>query len=285
MICVLTKKMQNKIENLPNIQEILKKNNVKINKALGQNFIFDLNITDKIVKKSDQFASTIIEIGSGPGSLTRSILKNKSAVVYAIDKDIQSKAMLADLKMIYKDRLNIIIDDALYYPIWELGDTPRQIIANLPYNIGTKMLVMWLKNIHKFDLLTLMFQKEVADRIIAKPGSKNYGRLSILTNWLTKSSKLFDIPSKAFIPRPKVNSTVIQLKPLSKPIFDVSFESLEKLTHLAFSQKRKMLKTSLKSINGEKILEELNISSKLRPENLSVINFCKIAKKSFDFNS
>ncbi len=277
--------MQNKIENLPNIQEILKKNNVKINKALGQNFIFDLNITDKIVKKSDQFASTIIEIGSGPGSLTRSILKNKSAVVYAIDKDIQSKAMLSDLKMIYKDRLNIIIDDALYYPIWELGDPPRQIIANLPYNIGTKMLVMWLKNIHKFDLLTLMFQKEVADRIIAKPGSKNYGRLSILTNWLTQSSKLFDIPSKAFIPRPKVNSTVIQLKPLSKPIFDVSFESLEKLTHLAFSQKRKMLKSSLKSINGEKILEELNISSNLRPENLSVINFCKIAKKSFDFNS
>tara|TARA_B100000614_G_C14114185_1_gene312805 strand:- start:79 stop:513 length:435 start_codon:yes stop_codon:yes gene_type:complete len=144
---------------------------------------------------------------------------------------------------------------------------------------------MWLKNIHKFDLLTLMFQKEVADRIIAKPGSKNYGRLSILTNWLTQSSKLFDIPSKAFIPRPKVNSTVIQLKPLSKPIFDVSFESLEKLTHLAFSQKRKMLKTSLKSINGEKILEELNISSNLRPENLSIINFCKIAKKSFDFNS
>ena len=282
MICVLTKKMQNKIENLPNIQEILKKNNVKINKALGQNFIFDLNITDKIVKKSDQFASTIIEIGSGPGSLTRSILKNKSAVVYAIDKDIQSKAMLTELKMIYKDRLNIIIDDALHYPIWELGDAPRQIIANLPYNVASKMLVMWLKNIQKFDLLTLMFQKEVADRIIAKPGSKNYGRLSILTNWLTQSSKLFDVPSKAFIPRPKVNSTVIQLKPHSKPIFDVSFESLEKLTHLAFSQKRKMLKTSLKAINGVETLEKLNISSRLRPENLSVIDFCKIAKKSFD---
>ena len=130
-----------------------------------------------------------------------------------------------------------------------------------------------------------MFQKEVAERIVAKPGSKNYGRLSILTNWLTQSSKLFDIPREAFFPRPKVNSTVIQLKPLSKPIFDVSFESLEKLTHLAFSQKRKMLKTSLKSINGEKILEELKISSNLRPENLSVINFCKIAKKSFDFKS
>ena len=284
MTCALTKKMQDKIENLPNIQEILKNNNIKINKALGQNFLFDLNITDKIVKKSNPIASTIIEVGPGPGSLTRSILKNKSSIVYAIDKDFQSKAMLAELKMIYKDRLNIIIDDALHYPIWKLGDAPRQIIANLPYNVGTKMLVVWLKNIHKFDLLTLMFQKEVADRIIAKPGSKNYGRLSILTNWLTQSSKLFDVPSEAFIPRPKVNSTVIQLKPLSKPIFDVSFESLEKLTHLAFSQKRKILRNSLKEINGEKILGELNISSNLRPENLSIIDFCKIAKKSYDFD-
>ena len=276
--------MQDKIENLSNIQETLKKNNIKINKALGQNFLFDLNITDKIVKKSNPIASTIIEIGSGPGSLTRSILKNKSGIVYAIDKDIQSKAMLSELKKIYKERLNIITHDALHYPIWELGDAPRQIIANLPYNVGTKMLVTLLKNIHKFDLLTLMFQKEVADRIIAKPGSKNYGRLSILTNWLTKSSKLFDIPSEAFIPRPKVNSTVIQLKPHSKPIFDVSFEALEKLTHLAFNQKRKTLRNSLKEINGEKVLSELNISSNLRPENLSVIDFCKIAKKSFDFN-
>ena len=273
--------MPSKIKKLPSIQETLKTNNVKINRALGQNFLFDLNITDKIVKQSKPVASTIIEIGSGPGSLTRSILKNKSAVVYAIDKDIQSKKMLTELKALYEDRLKIIIDDALHFPIWDLGQAPRQVIANLPYNVGTKMLITWLKYIHRFELLTLMFQKEVADRIIAKPGSKNYGRLSILTNWLTESSKLFDIPSEAFVPRPKVKSTVIQLKPLSKPLYDVSFESLEKLTHLAFSQKRKMLKTSLKEINGKKILDELNISADLRPENLSVVEFCKIAKKSF----
>ena len=130
-----------------------------------------------------------------------------------------------------------------------------------------------------------MFQKEVADRIVAKPGSKNYGRLSILTNWLTQSSKLFDIPKEAFIPRPKVNSTVIQLKPHTKPLSNVSFESLEKITHLAFSQRRKMLKSSLKDINGKKILEELNISPNLRPENLSIIEFCKIAEKSMELNS
>ena len=273
--------MNDKIKNLPNIAETLKKNNIKINKSLSQNFLFDLNLTDKIVKQSKPLASTIIEIGSGPGSLTRSILKNKSAIVYAIDKDIQSKKMLSELKIIYKNRLKIIIDDALHYPIWNLGEAPRQVIANLPYNVGTKMLISWLKYIQNFDLLTLMFQKEVAERIVAKPGSKSYGRLSILINWLTESKKLFDVRSEAFIPKPKVNSSVIQLRPLSKPLYDISFESLEKITHLAFSQKRKMLKTSLKEINGEKILEELNISPNLRPENLSIIDFCKIAEKSF----
>ena len=272
--------MHNKLRNLPTIQETLKKNKVKIKKTLGQNFLFDLNLTDKIVKQSKPLASTIIEVGSGPGSLTRSILKIKSAIVFAIDKDIQSEKMLRELNKVYKDRLKIVIDDALHYPIWNLGEAPRQVIANLPYNVGTKMLLTWLKHIKNFDLLTLMFQKEVAERIVAKPGSKNYGRLSILTNWLTESSKLFDVPSEAFIPRPKVKSSVIQLKPLSKPLYEVSFEALEKITHLAFSQRRKMLKSSLREINGKKILEDLNISPNLRPENLSIIDFCKIAEKS-----
>ena len=266
---------------LPTIKETLKKNNVKINKSLGQNFLFDLNLTDKIVKNSEPICPTVIEIGPGPGGLTRSILKKKPNVLYTIDKDKQSEKMLTDIKKIYRDNLIIITDDALHYPIWELGNSPRQVIANLPYNTGTKMLTSWLKHIQHFDLLTLMFQKEVADRIVAKQGSKNYGRLSILTNWLTKSKKLFDIPSEAFIPRPKITSSVIQLKPLHKPLYDVSFESIEKITQMAFSQRRKMIKTSLKKVNGQIILKELNISPNLRPENLSIIDFCKIAKKSF----
>ena len=266
---------------LPTIKETLKKNNVKINKSLGQNFLFDLNLTDKIVKNSEPICPTVIEIGPGPGGLTRSILKKKPNVLYTIDKDKQSEKMLTDIKKIYRDNLIIITDDALHYPIWELGDSPRQVIANLPYNTGTKMLTSWLKHIQHFDLLTLMFQKEVADRIVAKEGSKNYGRLSILTNWLTKSKKLFDIPSKAFIPRPKITSSVIQLKPLHKPLYNVSFESIEKITQMAFSQRRKMIKTSLKKVNGHIILKELNISPNLRPENLSIIDFCKIAEKSY----
>ena len=266
---------------LPTIKETLKKNNVKINKSLGQNFLFDLNLTDKIVKNSEPICPTVIEIGPGPGGLTRSILKKKPNVLYTIDKDKQSEKMLTDIKKIYRDNLIIITDDALHYPIWELGDSPRQVIANLPYNTGTKMLTSWLKHIQHFDLLTLMFQKEVADRIVAKQGSKNYGRLSILTNWLTKSKKLFDIPSEAFIPKPKITSSVIQLRPLNKPLYDVSFESIEKITQMAFSQRRKMIKTSLKKVNGQIILKELNISPNLRPENLSIIDFCKIAKKSY----
>ena len=265
---------------LPTIKETLKKNNVKINKSLGQNFLFDLNLTDKIVKNSEPICPTVIEIGPGPGGLTRSILKKKPTILYTIDKDKQSEKMLIDIKNIYGDKLIIITDDALHYPIWQLGESPRQIIANLPYNTGTKMLTLWLKHIHHFDLLTLMFQREVADRIVAKPGSKNYGRLSILTNWLTKSKKLFDIPSDAFIPKPKVTSSVIQLRPLNRPLYDVSFDSIEKVTQMAFSQRRKMLKTSLKSINGEIMLKELDISPYLRPENLSIIDFCRIAEKS-----
>ena len=268
-------------DQLPTIKEILKKNNIKIHKSLGQNFIFDINLTDKIVKKSEPISSTIIEIGPGPGGLTRSILKKKPNILFAIDKDTQSKLMLRELKEIYGDTLQVIIADAINYPIWNLGNEPRQVIANLPYNAGTKMLISWLKHIKKFEKLTLMFQKEVADRITAPVGSPNYGRLSILTNWLTKSKKLFDIPGSAFIPPPRVTSTVVELIPLKNPIFDVAFNSLEQITQMAFSQRRKMLKSSLKKINGEAILEDLNISSSLRPEELSIIDFCRIAKKAY----
>jgi 16S rRNA (adenine1518-N6/adenine1519-N6)-dimethyltransferase len=267
--------------NLPTIREILKKNNVRIHKSLGQNFLFDINLTDKIVNRSLPIKPTVIEIGPGPGCLTRSILKKNPNILFAIDKDIQSRKMLTDLKMVYNEKLEILIGDALDYPIWNLGSPPRQVIANLPYNTGTKMLILWLKYINNFDLMTLMFQKEVADRIVAKPGSKQYGRLSILTNWLTKTTKLFDIPNSAFFPPPKVKSTVIQIKPYEKPLYDVTFESLEKITQMAFSQRRKMLKSSLKEINGENILISLNIAPDLRPEELSVIDFCRIAKKAF----
>ena len=264
------------------IRETLKRNNIKINKSLGQNFIFDQNLTDKIVSKSKPLSKTIIEVGPGPGCLTRSILKAKPKKLFAIDIDAQSEKMLSDLKLVHKKTLNVIIEDALNYPIWKLGSAPRQVIANLPYNTGTKMFISWLKNINQFESMTLMFQKEVADRILAKQGSKNYGRLSIIANWLTKTKKLFDIPNSAFIPKPKVKSTVIHIKPYPKPLYNVSFESLEKITKMAFAQRRKMIKTSLKKFDGQKLLADLDISSNLRPEDLTIEEFCKIAKQVFE---
>jgi len=267
---------------LPSIKEILKKNNIKIHKSLGQNFIFDQNLTDKIVSKAQPLTNTIIEIGPGPGGLTRSILKQNPTKLFVIDIDTQSEKMLSELKLMHTKTLSIIIEDALKYPIWELGDSPRQIIANLPYNSATKMLITWLQHVNDFQSLTLMFQKEVADRILAKPGSKSYGRLSVITNWLSETTKLFDVPNSAFIPKPKVNSTVIKIKPYKKPLHDVSFSSLEKITKIIFNQRRKMIKTSLKELDGCNILSELKISPLLRPEQLSIEDFCRIAKKVFE---
>ena len=259
---------------------------IKAKKSLGQNFLIDKNILEKITNTTKITNKIVLEVGPGTGNLTISLLKKNPKKFFVIEKD-NSLASLLNKK--FGNKINIINDDILNLNENLLCDEPLLVFGNLPYNISTEILCKWILNFNDenlwFSNLVLMFQKEVAERIVAKPGSKNYGRLSILTNWLTESSKLFDIPSEAFIPKPKVKSSVIQLKPLSKPLYDVSFESLQKITHLAFSQKRKMLKTSLKEINGEKILEDLNISPNLRPENLSVIDFCKIAKKSTQFKN
>ena len=158
---------------LPTIREILNNNNIKINKSLGQNFLFDINLTDKIVKRSLPIKSTVIEVGPGPGCLTRSILKQEPNIVFAIDKDVQSKKMLNDLKKIYNNKLEIIIDDALHYPIWNLGTAPRQIIANLPYNIGTKMLISWLKHINQFDIKSGLVNKKYSLTYYLSVGDQN----------------------------------------------------------------------------------------------------------------
>ena len=256
---------------------------IRAKKSLGQNFLIDKNVINKILDITKIKDKHILEVGPGTGSLTSEIIKKKPKKFYVIEKDDKLASLL---KNEFKGDLTVINSDVLSYDESKFSKEKLTVFGNLPYNISTEILCKWILNLKTdyfwFECLILMFQKEVADRIIAKPGSQNYGRLSILTNWLTKSKKLFDIPSDAFIPKPKVKSSVIQLKPLSKPLYDVSFKSVEKITHMAFSQRRKMLKTSLKTINGQKILKELGISPNLRPENLTVIDFCKIAKKSFE---
>ena len=230
--------------------DILNQIDFKVKRYLGQNFIFDLNITNKIVKSAFPLCDTLIEIGPGPGTLTKSILTSGAKKLFVIEKDTHSIHLLNPILDVFSKQLTIINTDVLNYPIWKLGTKPRQVIANLPYNISTKILIILLKNINNFQKLNLMFQKEVALRIIAKPGEKFYGRLSVLAQLLTKPKILFDIPNTVCTPRPKVESSFVEFIPLKKPMYRFNFNNIEKITHLTFSKRRKMLRSILKKHGG-----------------------------------
>ena len=264
--------------NLPKLSDSLKKYNFKIKKSLGQNYIFDSNLTNKIVRYSLPLSKTIIEIGPGPGSLTKSILNSGALSLFAIEKDKDCIKFLYPLKKLFHKQLTIINANALDYPVWNLGTYPRQLIANLPYNISTKILINLLKNIKSFEKLTLMFQKEVALRLVANPGESSYGRLSVLVQLLTKPKILFDIPNTAFIPKPKVTSSVVELIPINKSPYIFNLNYIEKITQLTFSKRRKMLRSILKEYGGEKMLIEIGISPKKRPEDLLLKEFCILSE-------
>lgn len=278
---------------LPSTSEFIKKYNLDAKKSLGQNFILDKNFTDKIAKsaleknKSDFSDEIILEIGPGPASLTRSILDLKPEKLVVIEKDQRCIKILSQIQQYYgSDKLEIINSDALKIDEAELfadfKDKKIKIISNLPYNIGTVLLLKWLKKTNLFSSLTLMLQKEVASRIVAQNGDKNYGRISVIANLLAKSNILFDVNKNIFTPPPKVTSAIIQLFPYEKMLFDCEIEKLEKITSFAFNQRRKMIKSSLKKIefnkNLEQILSELNIRTDLRAENLSIKEFCQISR-------
>lgn len=269
--------MLDPISNLETLKESLSKYDLKAKKALGQNFLLDTDFTDKIALASAPFDGCVIEIGPGPGGLTRSILLHGAKKVIAIEKDPRAISFLEELKDAAKPRLKIKQADALTQTVWTFGSKPRQIIANLPYNVATPLLILWLKHINAFDKLTLMFQKELAERIVARPGYNNFGRLSVLTNWLTDSEILFEVPASAFTPRPKVTSAVIQFLPRKKPLYDCTMKHLEIVTQIAFNQRRKMLRASFKQFGGSEMLSSLGIDPQLRPQELSIKNFCKLA--------
>jgi len=255
--------------------EQLKRYNFKFKKSLGQNFLFDSNITDKIVKYSLPLSNTVIEIGPGAGTLTKSILKLNVNKIILIEKDLSLIKLLEKLKEKYNS-IEIYNKDALSLPIWKLGIGSREVIANLPYNISTKILVYLLKNSCQFSKLTMMFQKEVANRIIAKPGTKNYGRLSVISQLKTKVKILFDIPDTAFFPKPKVQSSLVQFVPHKDKRYNFNFEKMEHLTRLVFSKKRKMIRTIFKKEGGCSFLTSMNINPNIRPENLTLEDFCKL---------
>ena len=271
--------IKTKIVNLPPLAVVVEKYDLTPNKSWGQNFIFDLNLTRKIARAANLSSNeTIFEIGPGPGALTRALFIEGAGKIIAIEKDKRAITALSELVDICSGKLELISDDALKVPINKMGVVPRRIVANLPYNIATQLLLNWLLTPNAFEAITVMVQKEVAMRICAKPGSSNYGRLSIIMQWLACPKMLFDIPASAFHPKPKVTSTLLEIIPRAQPLFPAKRQILEKITAHAFGQRRKMLRSSLKKVGGDDLLLATNINPTLRPENLSIEDFCRLAQ-------
>jgi 16S rRNA (adenine1518-N6/adenine1519-N6)-dimethyltransferase len=270
-------------DGLPALRHVIETHGLAAKKSLGQNFLFDLNLTRRIARAAAPLAdATIVEVGPGPGGLTRALLAEGASKVIAIERDTRALPALAEIAAHYPGRLDVIEADALHIDWTKLAKGPLRIVANLPYNIGTPLLLGWLtqKNWPPFyDSLTLMFQKEVALRIAAAPGSKDYGRLSVISQWRCACKKLFDVNRSAFTPPPKITSSIVQLIPLQQPAIPCSVTALEKVTAAAFGQRRKMLRSSLKTIfsEPEEVLAKLNIAETRRAEEISVDDFARLA--------
>lgn len=278
--------LKNAISSLDPINEVLKKHGFYTKKTLGQNFIFDLNITNKIVSYANPVeGSLVIEVGPGAGSLTRAILYNEPEKVVAIEKDERCLKILSELKEVSCGKLDIVNEDALvvnYPEILKGYEGKTKVIANLPYNVGTELLMIWLENAPLYSSLTLMFQKEVGDRITASLGDKQYSRLSVISSITCDTSTAFEVPPTVFYPPPKVSSCVVHLKPYPKPLYDVDLEKLKQVTKVAFGQKRKAVRNPLKALFGKmtnEILEEVGIDPNLRAENLSPEQYAALSKK------
>jgi 16S rRNA (adenine1518-N6/adenine1519-N6)-dimethyltransferase len=266
---------------LPPLRDVIARHGLMATKALGQHFLLDLNLTARIARAAgDLTTGTCIEVGPGPGGLTRALLSEGAAHVIAIEKDKRCREILEELRAAYPGRLETIEADALAVDASQLGAAPRRIVANLPYNIGTELLLGWLKNITAFESLVLMFQSEVAARLTAPADTKAYGRLSVMTQWLCDVEQLFHVNPKAFTPPPAVNSTVVKLTPHPQPLAPARRETLERVTAAAFGQRRKMLRQSLKSlgVDGEALCREVGIDPTARAEVLSVQEFCALAR-------
>lgn len=270
---------------LPPLKEVIARYGLSAQKKLGQNFILDTNLLDKIARSSklrdpEPFdGGTVIEVGPGPGGVTRAILENGAKNVTVIEKDERCLELLRDIQAAYPGRLNVLNADALDIAADRLGTPPRSIIANLPYNVGTLLLTGWLKRIDAFSSLTLMFQKEVAERLTARPKTPDYGRLSIMTQWLCEAEILFTVAPACFVPPPKVTSAVVFLKPRKAPLAPAGRDLLEKVTAAAFGQRRKMLRSSLKPLgNPEELCAAANVPVTARAEEVGIEAFCAMAR-------
>ena len=274
-------------DGLPPLREVIADHGLNARKALGQNFLFDLNLTSKIARRAgDLTKCDVLEIGPGPGGLTRALLMEGARKVVAIEMDNRCLAILEDVSAAYPNRLEVIEGNALdVNPLPHLT-APIRVVANLPYNVGTELLIRWLTPPTwppYWQSLTLMFQKEVAQRIVAAPGSKAYGRLSVLSQWRTDAKLAFEISPQAFTPPPKVTSAVVHLERLEEPRFPADAKDLSRTVSLAFGQRRKMLRASLKSLGKgvEERIREAGIDPTTRAEQVSVEGFCRLSRVLF----
>ncbi|SFR10737.1 16S rRNA (adenine(1518)-N(6)/adenine(1519)-N(6))-dimethyltransferase RsmA [Poseidonocella sedimentorum] len=273
------------IDALPPLRDVITTHGLSAKKSLGQNFLLDLNLTAKIARQAgDLSGSDVLEVGPGPGGLTRGLLAEGARKVLAVEKDARCLPALAEIAAAYPGRLEVINADALSLDPLAHLTPPIRIVANLPYNVGTELLVRWLTPPEwppVWSSLTLMFQREVAERIVARPGSKAYGRLAILAQWRCEARIVMQLPPEAFTPPPKVSSSVVHLTALETPKFEADQKVLERVVAAAFNQRRKMLRAALKGLAPD--IEDRLLAAGLKPtaraEEIPLEGFCALARE------
>ncbi len=272
------------IDGLPPLREVIATHGLVAKKQLGQNFLLDLNLTAKIARMAgDLSACDVLEVGPGPGGLTRGLLAEGARHVLAVEKDARCIPALEEIASAYPGRLEVVSGDALEVDAAARLTAPIRVVANLPYNVGTELLIRWLSPPAWppfWQSLTLMFQKEVAERIVARPGSGAYGRLALLAQWRTDPKIVLTLPPEAFVPAPKVHSAVVHLTALPEPRFPADAAVLSRVTAMAFNQRRKMLRSSLKGLGPdlEGKLHAAGIEPTARAEEISLEKFCALAR-------
>jgi 16S rRNA (adenine1518-N6/adenine1519-N6)-dimethyltransferase len=271
-------------DTLPPLREVIATHGLQAKKALGQNFLLDLNLTRRIARAAGaEGGGVFYEVGPGPGGLTRALLAEGADKVIAVERDERCLPALAEIGAAYPGRLEVISADAMAIDEAKLTGGDVRVAANLPYNVGTALLVKWLTAEAWppfWSSLTLMFQREVAERIVAKPDTEHYGRLSVLSQWRTTAKILFDVSRSAFVPPPKVTSSIVRLEPLAAPVAPARLRDLERVTQAAFGQRRKMLRQSLKTLtpHAEATIRAAGLDPTARAENLSVADFAALAR-------
>ena len=272
------------IDGLPPLREVIAAHDLVAKKQLGQNFLLDLNLTAKIARSAGDLSGyDVLEVGPGPGGLTRGLLVEGARRVVAVEKDPRCLPALAEIAAVYPGRLTVVQGDALALDLSAELTAPVKIVANLPYNVGTELLIRWLSPPvwpPVWTSLTLMFQKEVAERIVAKPRSDHYGRLALLAQWRCDAKIVMTLPPEAFTPAPKVHSAVVHLTALPCPRYPCDFMVLQRVTAMAFNQRRKMLRSTLKGLGPgiEGLLESVAIPPTARAEEIGLEQFCALAR-------